>query len=115
MALLPFEELIKVDVRPFCETRKAKDDNGNMQVHYRMQFDENGYARMYVFNCCKAFIRTMPLMMYSETKPEDLDTDLEDHVADEVRYMCMSRPIKPVVPVKPRIILSDPLDMFKRR
>lgn len=30
MALLPFEELIKVDVRPFCETRKAKDDNGNM-------------------------------------------------------------------------------------
>ena len=27
MALLPFEELIKVDVRPFCETRKAKDDN----------------------------------------------------------------------------------------
>lgn len=88
---------------------------GWMQVHYRMQFDENGYARMYVFNCCKAFIRTMPLMMYSETKPEDLDTDLEDHVADEVRYMCMSRPIKPVVPVKPRIILSDPLDMFKRR
>ena len=88
---------------------------GWMQVHYRMQFDENGYARMYVFNCCKAFIRTIPLMMYSETKPEDLDTDLEDHVADEVRYMCMSRPIKPVVPVKPRIILSDPLDMFKRR
>ena len=30
MALLPFEELIKVDVRPFCETRKAKDDNGNV-------------------------------------------------------------------------------------
>lgn len=87
---------------------------GWMQVHYRMQFDENGYARMYVFDCCKAFIRTIPLMMYSETKPEDLDTDLEDHVADEVRYMCMSRPIKPVVPVKPRIILSDPLDMQRR-
>lgn len=30
MALLPFEELIKIDVRPFCETRKAKDDNGNV-------------------------------------------------------------------------------------
>ena len=25
---------------------------GWMQVHYRLQFDENGYARMYVFNTC---------------------------------------------------------------
>lgn len=85
---------------------------GWMQVHYRLQFDDNGYPRMYIFNNCKAFIRTIPLMMYSETKPEDLNTDLEDHVADEVRYMCMSRPIKPIVPVKPKIIISDPLDQF---
>lgn len=69
---------------------------GWMQVHYRLQFDENGYARMYVFDNCKAFIRTFPLMMYSKTMPEDMDTGLEDHVADEVRYMCMSRPVKPM-------------------
>ncbi len=85
---------------------------GWMQVHYRLQFDENGYARMYVFNNCKAFIRTMPLMMYSETKPEDLDTKLEDHCPDEVRYMCMSRPVKPIIPVERKAILSDPLDQF---
>ena len=85
---------------------------GWMQVHYRLQFDENGYARMYVFNNCKAFIRTMPLMMYSETKPEDLDTKLEDHCADEVRYMCMSRPVSPIIPVEPKIILTDPLNQF---
>ena len=70
---------------------------------------------MYIFSSCKAFIRTIPLMMYSETHPEDLDTTLEDHVADEVRYMCMSRPIKPMVPVKPKEILIDPLDMMKSR
>ena len=87
---------------------------GWMQVHYRMQFDENGYARMYVFNTCKAFIRTFPLMMYSETHPEDLDTKLEDHCPDEVRYMCMSRPIKPIIPVEPKIILSDPLNQFNK-
>ena len=85
---------------------------GWMQVHYRLQFDAQGYARMYVFETCKAFIRTIPLMMYSETKPEDLDTTMEDHVADEVRYMCMSRPIKPVHPPVRVPIISDPLNQF---
>lgn len=88
---------------------------GWMQVHYRLQFDENGYARMYVFNNCKAFIRTMPLMMYSETHPEDLNTKLEDHCPDEVRYMCMSRPVKPIVPVQQKTIISDPLDQFTEK
>ncbi len=87
--------------------------SGWMQVHYRFQFDENGYPRMYVFNNCEAFIRTIPLMMFSETIPEDLDTKLEDHVADEVRYMCMSRPIMPIREKAKRIIISDPLDQFK--
>ena len=85
---------------------------GWMQVHYRLQFDDNGYPRMYFFNNCKAAIRTIPLMMYSETKPEDLDTKLEDHCPDEIRYMCMSRPIKPIVPTKSRTIISDPLNQF---
>lgn len=85
---------------------------GWMQVHYRFQFDENGYPRMYVFNNCKAFIRTIPLMMYSETKPEDLDTKLEDHCPDEVRYMCMSRPIEPVIPKKSVEVMYDPLNQF---
>lgn len=85
---------------------------GWMQVHYRMQFDDNGYARMYVFDSCKAFIRTIPLMMYSETRPEDLDTDLEDHCPDEVRYMCMSRPIAPIIPEERDPIISDPLNQF---
>ena len=88
---------------------------GWMQVHYRLQFDQNGYSRMYVFNNCKAFIRTMPLMMYSETKPEDLDTKLEDHCPDEVRYMCMSRPIKPIIPVERKPIISDPLNQFSEQ
>ena len=85
---------------------------GWMQVHYRMQFDKNGYARMYVFQGCNAFIRTIPLLMYSQTKPEDLDTTMEDHVADEVRYMCMSRPIKPVVERKKELVYGDPLNQF---
>lgn len=87
---------------------------GWMQCHYRLQFDDNGYPRMYVFDNCKDFIRTIPLLMYDEHKPEDLDTSLEDHIADEWRYMCMARPVKPIIPEKPREIISDPLNQFKK-
>jgi hypothetical protein len=69
---------------------------GWMQVHYRMQFDENGIPMMYIFSNCKAFIRTIPTLMYDDHKPEDIDTKLEDHVADETRYLCMANPMKPV-------------------
>ena len=52
---------------------------GWMQVHYRLAFDDNGYPRLYVFSNCRAFIRTIPLLLYDETHVEDIDTDLEDH------------------------------------
>ena len=87
---------------------------GWMQCHYRLQFDENGYARCYIFSNCEGFIRTIPQLLYDEHKPEDLDTDGEDHIADEWRYMCMSRPIAPLREVAQRSILSDPLNQFRR-
>ena len=68
---------------------------GWMQCHYRLRFDEAGIPMMYVFDTCKAFLRTVPLMVYDPAQPEDLDTTLEDHVCDEWRYLCMSRPIRP--------------------
>ena len=85
---------------------------GWMQVHYRMAFDENGFPMMYVFKNCRAFIRTIPLLQYDEHRPEDLDTDGEDHVADEVRYFCMSRPIKPRMPVRPDEFERNPMHLF---
>ena len=82
---------------------------GWMQCHYRLQFDENGYARCYIFENCRAFLRTVPLMMYDPTRPEDLDSSLEDHIADEWRYFCMSRPVKPLRPVQTVTLMNDPL------
>ena len=76
-----------------------KGDNrriaGWMQMHYRMQFDDEGYPQMYVFNTCRGFLRTVPQLLYSEQSPEDVDTKQEDHIADETRYFCMSRPLPP--------------------
>ena len=85
---------------------------GWMQMHYRFAFDENGYPMMYIFSNCKAFIRTIPLLQYDEHKPEDLDTDGEDHVADEARYFCMSRPISPRTITMPDEYSSNPMAMF---
>lgn len=88
---------------------------GWMQVHERLRFDENGKAMMYIFDNCKDAIRTIPLMMYDEHKPEDLDSDLEDHICDEVRYFCMMRPIAPrKIEVKEKP-LYDPLNQFTER
>ena len=89
---------------------------GWMQCHYRMAFDEDGYPMMYVFNTCKDFIRTIPLLCYSETRPEDLDTAMEDHIADEMRYFFMSRPIAPRrLQAKPVFtVYSDPLNTAEK-
>ena len=85
---------------------------GWMQVQYRLAFDENGRSMMYIFNTCKEFIRTIPLMIYSKHKPEDIDTTLEDHIADETRYFCMTRPISPRAQHKKEFkVAVDPLNM----
>ncbi len=95
----------------------AKADNtrvpGWMQVRYRLQFDEDGFPKMYFFKNCKAAIRTMPMMLYDERKPDDLDETLEDHAVDEIRYMCMLRPIKPRLTKEEPIVLFDPLNQYK--
>ena len=90
---------------------------GWMQMHYRMMFDEAGYAQMYIFRTCKNFIRTIPTLEYDAHKAEDLDTKGEDHAADETRYFCMSRPITPHLPADEPLPAwgSDPLDMFVKR
>ena len=85
---------------------------GWMQCHYRLQFDENGYARCYIFENCKGFIRTIPQLLFDDHKPEDLDTAGEDHIADEWRYLCMARPIQPLREIPQKTILSDPLNQL---
>jgi hypothetical protein len=90
---------------------------GWMQMHYRMMFDEDGFPQMYIFKTCKNFIRTITTLQYDPHKAEDLDTDGEDHAADETRYFCQSRPIKPYIQIeefKPAWG-NDPLEQFTER
>jgi hypothetical protein len=48
---------------------------------------------LYVFDTCRDFIRTVPVLQHDPARPEDLDTGAEDHIADEARYACLSRPL----------------------
>lgn len=88
---------------------------GWMQLHYRLSFDDNGFPMMYIFKNCKAFIRTVPTLIYDDHKVEDLDTEGEDHIADETRYFCMMRPITPRVKEIKEIPMHDPLDQYESK
>lgn len=84
---------------------------GKMQIHNRLKFDALGIPMLYVFSTCKHFIRTVPALCYSETDVEDIDTNAEDHIYDELRYVLMENPYSPVE--KRKIIISgfDPLEL----
>lgn len=92
-----------------------KRQAGWMQCHYRMRFNAEGYPMMYVFSSCRDFIRTIPMLLYDEHKPEELDTTMEDHIADEMRYFFMSRPIRPEM-IEDKfspMYGADPLNQFE--
>ena len=98
-----------------CGVYFERGDNrrvaGWMQLHNRLSFDANGIPMLYVFSTCQEFLRTVPQLQYSRTHVEDVDSDMEDHIADETRYLCMLVPIRPAVPkVRAVAKLLDPLD-----
>ncbi len=82
---------------------------GKMQYHYRLKFDDEGLPMFYCFNTCKAFLRTIPSLVYDETHVEDIDTTQEDHIYDECRYVLMANPIAPLTERAAGADINDPL------
>lgn len=52
--------------------------------------DVREFPGYYVFDTCQDFVRTVPGLPRDQRNPEDLDTNAEDHIADEVRYRVAS-------------------------
>lgn len=102
-----------------CGVFWNKADNsriaGKMQYHYRFSFDENGIPMLYIFSNCREFIRTIPNLIYSERKVEDVDTDTEDHIYDEMRYALQENVINPRVNVLTVPQGYDPLDIQRSK
>ena len=55
--------------------------------------------RLFVFNTCRQFIQTVPLLPRDEIDMDDVDSAAEDHVGDETRYStpkgCRKRATEP--------------------
>jgi hypothetical protein len=94
-------ELIKAKLVPFRPAdNKRVPARGALggwdQMRARLVGDDDGLPMLVTFSTCVDFIRTVPALQHDPDKPEDVDSDMEDHAPDEGRYACMSRPwIKP--------------------
>ncbi len=84
--------------------------DGKMQVHHRLAFDAGGFPMLYVFETCRHFIRTVPNLVYDEADVEDVDTGGEDHIYDELRYVCMKNPIATPTEGPSPVVITGPLD-----
>jgi hypothetical protein len=71
------------------------------QVRERLRGQEA--PGVFIFSTCTHLIRTLPALQHDKHRPEDVDTESEDHAADAFRYLAMSRPF---VRDKPR---DDPV------
>jgi hypothetical protein len=80
----------------FCQKADNKRIPGWVQLTSRL-IGEDDRPMIYTFDTCAHSIRTIPSLQHDGVKPEDVDTEGEDHAADEWRYACQSRPWTPAV------------------
>lgn len=74
-------------MRRFFDASKAKkitNPDGTVEIVPR---DHPG---LFVFSNCKCFIDQILNLLRDEDNPDDVDSDAEDHIADEARYKTMS-------------------------
>ena len=72
------------------------------QMRSRMIGEDEDRPMVVTFSTCVDSIRTIPVQQHDADNLEDIDTDGEDHAADEWRYACMSRPYVKDAPNTPK-------------
>lgn len=65
-------------------------------MHPRKDKDGKEYSLWVVTSNCRNLIRTIPEQMHDERNVEDMDTTLEDHPSDGLRYGIMEFNVEPV-------------------
>ena len=80
-------------------------------VRQRLIGDVDDKPMILLFSTCRDLIRTLPALQHDAARAEDVDTDNEDHAADECRYACASRPwIRDAVKPQVRDSWADAFD-----
>jgi hypothetical protein len=77
------------------------------QVRSRLVGDADERPMLLLFSTCRDIIRTLPALQHDDARPEDVDTDMEDHAPDALRYACLSRPF---VQDAPPVVVRDSWD-----
>jgi terminase large subunit-like protein len=80
------------DVRMVGEPRAVRELGPGGASPALTECERQPVPMLFVFSTCRDFIRTVPQLQHDMERPEDLDSSAEDHIADECRYACMSRP-----------------------
>jgi len=80
--------------RPSDRTSKSRI-SGKLEIHKRLKIsdDKKKEPGIRIFSNCRNLIRTLPLLPLDDNNPEDINTHVEDHAYDALRYGCMSRPM----------------------
>lgn len=69
--------------------RRAHNDRlaGVADVADRLRVRPDGFPRLLIYSTCTNLIRTLPELPRSQKRPEDVDTNAEDHAYDALRYL----------------------------
>lgn len=60
--------------------------NRQALLHEMLSSAPDGLPYLQIMNTCRKLIETLPSLPYSETKPEEIDEDAEDHYYDSLTY-----------------------------
>lgn len=83
-------EIMTVDGLPVNRANNDRVNGWNVVREYLEWNDsDRSEPRIKFFSNCQNLIRTLPMLVHSEKRPEDLDTTQEDHLADCLRYQLM--------------------------
>ncbi len=78
----------KADKSPGSRKRGWQLIRGRLLASKAARMEEPG---LFIFETCRQFIRTVPVLPRDERDPDDIDTDAEDHIADEARYRVLAQ------------------------
>lgn len=65
---------------------------------------KTGEPKLRICSNCQYTIRTLPGLVHSERNPEDLDTEGEDHAADEMRYWAVRAHNRGISTIRPESV-----------
>jgi len=77
--------------RPSDRTPRSRI-SGKLEIHKRLKVEDNEPG-IRIFSNCRNLLRTFPTLPIDDNNPEDINTHVEDHAYDALRYGCMSRPM----------------------